>query len=211
MSTLMMLLAAAGDSGFSFNHVISADATNYNLRAAAIAAGWDQVVPLMASVTINSGIVVSSNNTSIPAFDTGSGFPAGSELSIVNNGHICGMGGVGGAGVNGSSNIGSPGGAALSVGYACVVDNVGVIAGGGGGGGGGLFAGPGGGGQSGRVPTGGTTPGTFDAAGGNGGAWGNPGAGVAIGGGSGGAGGGAVIGNSYVTWLATGTRHGAIT
>lgn len=39
---------------FSYTYVISANATNYNLRTAAIAAGWDQVKPLSANVTVSA-------------------------------------------------------------------------------------------------------------------------------------------------------------
>ena len=35
--------------GFVFVDVITSDVTNYNLRARAVAAGWDQVVPLVAT------------------------------------------------------------------------------------------------------------------------------------------------------------------
>ena len=66
--------------GFVFTPTISADTSNYNLRAQAVAAGWDQTLPLLADITVASGVVVSANNTSAYAFDTGSSFPAGSSL-----------------------------------------------------------------------------------------------------------------------------------
>ena len=235
MSSLMMMLAAAGvDSAFEFTRTISVDTTNYNLRAAAIAAGWDQSSPLIAHITLASGIVISANSTSVYAFDTGAGFPAGSTLAFVNSGgYVIGMGGAGGVGsaINGYNRLGQPGGDAFRAQAPIVVTNNGTIGGGGGGGGGGGAGG--GGGRSGRTNSaggqGGNTftdgfPGTFSAGGagklvsdltsGTGGSWGGAGtAGYADGYPVqyGGAGGRAVVGTSFITWAATGTRLGAIT
>jgi hypothetical protein len=39
---------------FSFDVTISSNTTNYNLKNAAIAEGWDQITPLAASITIDS-------------------------------------------------------------------------------------------------------------------------------------------------------------
>jgi len=210
---------------FVFNKTISVDTSNYNLRTDALAAGWDGVMPLAATVTINSGIVVSANSTAQYAFDTGATFPVGSMLALVNNGHIIGMGGAGG-GYTTSVLPGKDGGTALRAQAAISVTNSGTIGGGGGGGGGYPNNGGGGGGRSGRTAaaggsgyTGGTSsgsPGTFDGPGyggpgaGKGGEWGAAAPNV-IGGGNGGAGGAAVVGNSFITWVATGTRLGAIT
>lgn len=135
---------------------------------------------------------------------------------------------------------GLPGGAALRAQYAITIDATGgVIAGGGGGGSqGAWYSGStsygwgGAGGRSGRVNsangsgiTTGSEAGTFAAAGigkpenayyyagGSGGGWGQSGG--AGGGteypGTPGTGGAAVVGNSYITWINTGTRYGAIT
>lgn len=133
-------------SGYVFNVTISANTATYNVKAAAITAGWDQVQALIATVTINSGITVYSTSTATPAFASGSTFPVGSSLTIVNNGTIMGMGGNGGAGagtvlatppicVVGSA--GAAGGPALTVAIATTITNNGAIYGGGGGGGGG--------------------------------------------------------------------------
>lgn len=251
-------------NAFVFNQTISSNTNDYNLRNAAIAAGWDQVLALNATVTINPGVFVGSSSTGSAAFQTGSSFPAGSTLSIINNGSIVGRGGnggsaqnlngsaggggggvingspgtpgtavgnagaagtntaggAGGAGIQFSQNqptginanyngtTGTNGGLALLVQYATSVTNNGTIGGGGGGGGGGS--------------------GTYRflpqnqifivgcGAGGNGGGLGSTGsagvtlvAGSAVGG-AGGAAGAAVNGNSNITWLATGTRLGAI-
>lgn len=122
-----------GFSGFVFAPTISTTEPSYDVRARAIAAGWDGVVPLMAKIVIAPAgvaraMVVSSN------------FPAGSSISIDVQGAIAGIGGAGGAGGIGSSlpaQAGQPGGTALHVRFPVVLKNTGVIAGGGGGGGGG--------------------------------------------------------------------------
>ena len=126
-------------SSFVFNQTISSDTTNYNLKSAAIAAGWDQTVPLVATITINSSIYVYSTSTGSYAFDTGSSFYSGSTLALINNGTILGKGGDGGTGgLNASAGAaGGSGGPAFIGRYAINVTNNGTIGGGGGGGGGG--------------------------------------------------------------------------
>lgn len=130
-------------SSFTFNQTIAANTTNYNLKSAAIAAGWNQTTPLNATVTINSGVYVYSTSTGAYAFQTGSTFPAGTVLRLINNGIILGMGGNGGAGrthpVLGGTGpfVGAAAGPALLAQQAITVTNNGIIAGGGGGGGGG--------------------------------------------------------------------------
>ena len=220
-------------SAFVFRQTISSDATNYVLRNAAITAGWDGIVPLDAEVTVSSGIVLSADSTGQYAFDTGVTFPAGTTLALINNGFVIGMGGAGGA----SYTAGSNGGPALRAQYAIGIDAAGGVIGGGGGGGGGNKGG-GGGGRSGRtdaaggVAVGNGTSGTFSSggsggsSGGAGGTTGPGGAGSGVSGGggggwgasggttgiyAGGTGGAAVVGNSYITWINTGTRYGDIT
>ena len=217
---------------FVFVDVITSDVTNYNLRARAVAAGWDQVVPLVATTTVNSGIVLSADSTSQYAFDTGATFPAGTTLTLVNNGFVVGMGGAGGA----MYTAGSNGGPALRAQYAISIDAAGGVIGGGGGGGGSDEGGGGGGGRSGRTNAAGAdggASGTFSSGGsgggyggGAGGTTGPGGAGSSSAGGGGGGwgasggtagsyvggtGGAAVVGNSYITWINTGTRYGDIT
>lgn len=237
---------------FVFTPTISADTSNYNLKAAAIAAGWDQVTPLLATVTVDAGIVLSATATSGYGFDTGATFPAGTVLTLICQGYICGMGGAGGKGAY-TGVAGSSGGPALRAQYPVSIDaSGGVIAGGGGGGGGGgrsqdSVDSGGGGGRSGRTNSAGGAGNTYGAAGmvgtfssggkggslyggaggttgpgssgaqttgGGGGGWGAAGGnglGIGAGGGAGGAGGAAVVGNSYITWINTGTRYGSIT
>lgn len=219
-------------SAFVFRQTISSDATNYVLRNAAITAGWDGIVPLDAEVTVSSGIVLSADSTGQYAFDTGVTFPAGTTLALINNGFVIGMGGAGGAAYTAGSN----GGPALRAQYAISIDAAGGVIGGGGGGGGGDKSGGGGGGRSGRTNAAGASggaSGTFSSGGsgggGGGGAGGTTDPGGAGSGGGGGGGGGwgasggttgiyaggtggaAVVGNSYITWINTGTRYGAIT
>ena len=114
--------------GYTFTPTISATTTNYNLRSAAIAAGWNQVTPLLATVTVANGVVVGSTSTGAYAFDTGTGFPSGSNLSLVigTGAYVVGTGG--------SAN-GGGGGPALRAQAAITINNQGTIAGGGGGGG----------------------------------------------------------------------------
>lgn len=134
----VLLMVKGGVTPFNFTPTISADTLNYNLRAAAVAAGWNQTDPLKATVTINSGVYVGSSNTSGYGFDTGVTFPGGSTLALVNNGFIVGAGGAGGSSPDGvGPSPGSPGGPALRAQAAISVTNNGTIGGGGGGGGGG--------------------------------------------------------------------------
>jgi hypothetical protein len=173
---------------------VSSNITNYNLRAVAVAAGWDQVTPLVTTLTINSISIISSDNTGIPALDISGDFPAGSVVSISNAGYIIGMGGQGGDGntqeLVGKTLVpltpytsGLAGGPALRVaatvpGNLTVnINNTGGVIGGGGGGGGGAYSvgaisSPGGGGgrtgstnSAGGGGNFGSYPGTFSGAG----------------------------------------------
>lgn len=125
--------------------------------------------------TLAAGGVVYSGSTASPALTTGTCWPAGSTVTIVNNGTIYGMGGVGGNGGNGGSGadyptVGTAGGNAISLSFAVSIDNTnGFIYGGGGGGGGGARyvakgvtrgGGGGGGGASGSTSAAGGTGGT---------------------------------------------------
>lgn len=118
-----------------FSFTVSASQTNYCLRASAVSGGWNQSSKLV--VTINSGVIISSNATGTPALKISGSFPNG--ITVTNNGTIVGMGGnAGNGGSSGTSGgNGSGGGTALVVQSSVTFNNVGVIAGGGGGGGGG--------------------------------------------------------------------------
>ena len=169
---------------------------------------------------VNSGTVVgdggNGGGAGGPGYSGGSAGGTGGTavlisvpVSIENNGVIAGGGGGGGGG----------GGAVYAVGKA-----TGFSRGGGGGGGqSGLTNSSGGAGnQSGAAGTvsaagGGGSGGPSAGTGGTGGGWGANG-GAAFGGtpgdrgpnGAGGSGGAATSGQSYVTWVATGTRYGTI-
>ena len=144
-----------------YTYTISANQTNFCMRAGAVTAGWNGSSAL--AVTIQSGVIISSNSTGTPAMTITGSFPGG--VTVTNNGTIVGMGGNGGRGSNlpGSHPTGYPGcaaGTALKVLSAVTFNNVGTIAGGGGGGGGGgtanyicgcsSYSQPGGGGGGGR-------------------------------------------------------------
>lgn len=245
-------------NSFTFTATIASNTQDYNLRAAAVTAGWDGSTALIASVTINTGVIVSASSTAAVAFDTGITFPTGTTLTLTNNGSIVGKGGTGGAGgVNAfPASQGSIGGNAFKAQASMSVNNVGTIS-----------SGSGGQGGSGAVRTGyvvtsgnsilcgagnisctgrhyynqgycdnntgatGATGGATGVAGSSGSAGStytngsgyncgtlctggsasgvvNCGTGAA---GAGGLAGAAVVGNSNITWTATGTRNGAIT
>lgn len=123
---------------FVFNKIISSNTQNYNLRNDAITAGWNGITPLVATVTVNSGIYVWSDSTATAGFDTGS-IPVGSTVNITNNGYIIGKGGRG-AGANPAggttTTAAENGGPAMNISYPVSITNNNYIAGGGGGGGG---------------------------------------------------------------------------
>lgn len=109
-----------------FELTISSNYTSpQGLRTLAVNAGWNQVDNLL----VTNNATLSSDTTGLAALSIGGEFPNG--VTLVNNGFILGMGGVGGAPLN----AGSAGGAALNVGVAVTIVNNGTIAGGGGGGG----------------------------------------------------------------------------
>lgn len=156
-------LLLGGDDGFVFNVVIGSNTANYNLRSAAIAAGWDQIKPLRASLTVNAGIYLYASSTGVYALNASGSFPSGSSLSITNNGYIVGCGGTGATSQSqsvswaGGSDEFDPcvrlsfstfsasaagnGGPAVITSLPTTVTNNGVIGGGGGGGGGGSAGG----------------------------------------------------------------------
>jgi hypothetical protein len=118
-----------------FNFSITSNLNNTNLRSLAVAAGWDENAPLLA--TVNSGVYISSNSTSTPALTVSGSFPGG--VTLANNGYIIGLGGNGGRGGNerNAGTAGTAGGTAMLVSSPLSIINNQTIAGGGGGGGGG--------------------------------------------------------------------------
>ena len=142
---------------------ISSSLANYNIYTML----GSPTSPVNVTLTIPNGVTVSSNSAATAALDTGN-LPAGSTVTIINNGSILGAGGIGGAGANGGNVSGNPGGIggdggsaiSLSSSLTVSIDNTnGYIFGGGGGGGGsgsctGIgqnYAGCGGGGGAGAI------------------------------------------------------------
>jgi hypothetical protein len=120
---------------FTFTLTIASNTTNYNLSTSMTAAGWNGTDPVVATVTINSGVSVLSNNTATPAFTVPS-LPTGSAVSIINNGTIAGLRGLGGRwGSSGANSAGKPGGVALQIASPVTLTNNNIISGGGAGGG----------------------------------------------------------------------------
>ena len=94
--------------------------------------------------SISTGTIIGSNSTAGPAITTGTEWPAGVTLILINFGSVVGKGGAGaagggdnGVGNNGIGFVGLAGGDAISADYDLSVTNNGIIGGGGGGGGGG--------------------------------------------------------------------------
>jgi N-acetylneuraminic acid mutarotase len=121
---------------------VDSDYLNFNLRTIhdtlypEIVA--DESPPITVTCVINSGVIVGSATTSVPAFDVGS-WPSGVSLELVVNGTIQGKGGDGGWGGPLSwpnPSAGSPGGRAVYTRHALAIDGSGAVKGGGGGGGG---------------------------------------------------------------------------
>ena len=141
-------IANSPSCGFTYNYTIPANTNNFDLRKAIVDAGWNQVQPVNATLTIAIGIYVTSISTGSYAVYISPAFPAGSNLTLINNGYIIGKGGNGGTGgstgtmtLTGAKGVagynGNAGGPALYVGYSTSITNNGLIGGGGGGGGGG--------------------------------------------------------------------------
>ena len=136
-------IANSPSCGFTYNYTIPANTNNFDLRKAIVDAGWNGTQEVNATLTIATGIYVTSISTGSYALYISPSFPAGSRLTLINNGYIIGKGGNGGKGggtptsalIAGSA--GTAGGPALYVGYSTSITNNGTIGGGGGGGGGG--------------------------------------------------------------------------
>jgi hypothetical protein len=127
--------AFLGGGFFRFVQTISANQTNYNLNTQLTSAGWPSTVPVQATVTINSGVEVTSTAITTAAFIVGS-LPTGSVVTVINNGVIAGRGGIGGRlGSSGAISAGRPGGVGLQIASPVTITNNNIIAGGGGGGG----------------------------------------------------------------------------
>lgn len=175
-------------------------------------------------IIINNGYIVGmggagGNGVSATGSAGGNGLTVSTPLVIfTNNGIIAGGGGGGGGGKTSSYSSLTVGGGGGGGGQSGLTNSVGGSAG---------SSSPGSGtiynyatnGQSGTISSGGTggsgaygkisTTTINGGDGGSGGSWGNSG-GAGVPEGSGGAGGSSVVGNSYITWIATGTRYGTV-
>jgi len=84
---------------------ISSNTNNYDIGAAAIAAGGDKNTPVI--LTINAGVTVGSTSSGTAAMYTGTGWGSGTTINITNNGSIVGKAG---ATYNSSAGAGGAGG-----------------------------------------------------------------------------------------------------
>jgi hypothetical protein len=125
-------------SNFKLNYTFPAGLSlNFNLRDFALTSGWNGSEIMEAVITIPSSTYVGSTSNLTPSFDTDTGYPAGTTISIVCNGAIYGCGGKGGVASSSAATraAGTAGGPALLVRYTTTISGTGVIGGGGGGGG----------------------------------------------------------------------------
>lgn len=164
-------------SGSASSFTISSNQQELNLYNYVTSLGYNKNLNVgPVTVTINSGVYIWSDNTSIAALTTGEQYS--NKLTIINNGYIIGKGGEGGCQRASGDTInaaGKPGGPALSLVCNATIINNSYIAGGGGGGSS-MGAGAGGGGGAGGGKGGGCWLGTtYYDYGGAGGAPGNAG------------------------------------
>lgn len=115
---------------------INADRTQINLRAAFDSLYDAPTGGLIVRFIIASGALLYSDDTAITAMTIGE-WPAGVDITVINNGHHVGCGGDGGSGGVLLGFTGRNGGNALdgADGYPITYINNGILAGGGGGGG----------------------------------------------------------------------------
>lgn len=107
--------ASAGGFGFkkkpffTFLATISSSRSTYNVYDAAIAAGWNGIIPLLADISINSGIVLSGTGNGTSAAFVINNLPIKSIVTINNSGTITGIGGSAGSKTSNSSAESYPG------------------------------------------------------------------------------------------------------
>lgn len=125
-----------GDIDLSSDKIfVSVDEQNLNLYDRYVAIFGAPGASVDAVFEIDSGVVIGSSSTLTYAIDTGSSWPGGSTIRLINRGHIVGRGGDGGVNpLPGGTDDGDPGGDAINLTYNLSLDNFGIIGGGGGGG-----------------------------------------------------------------------------
>jgi hypothetical protein len=124
------------------NIFVTTTVTDYNLRNAVSALGYNVAANLKVNLNVRS--VVGGSSNSSYAFDTGDGWGSNSSIkvSVASGGYIVGAGGDGGNGIYqqggySGANNGTNGGSAMNVQTSIQIQNAGTIGSGGGGGGGG--------------------------------------------------------------------------
>lgn len=125
-------------TNFILNYTFPAGLSlNFNLRNFALSTGWNGTEIIEANIVVPVTTVVGSTSAATPAFDTDTGFPAGSTIKLTIDGLIAGAGGKGGTASSnaGVRSAGTNGGIALLVRYTTTISGTGTIGGGGGGGG----------------------------------------------------------------------------
>lgn len=133
-------LGSGGGGTWTLTLSANEDAVNIKTKLEALYGSMSSAVS--AVVTVNAGVKIGAPDANSQAMSTGTSWPSGSTLKIINYGMIRGAGGAGGSNAHYS---GWPGGDALNLGINVTIDNTttGNIFGGGGGGGVGANAGDG--------------------------------------------------------------------
>lgn len=129
---------------------IDTDTNNFNFRTAFLETYTEANSGDTVICEVRSGVIVGSESTSLPAWRTGTGWPAGVslELRILSGAYIVGKGGNGGsasitsnAPLRVAATNGGSGGAAIAINSSITINNDGVIGSGAGGSGGAISAG----------------------------------------------------------------------
>ena len=97
-------------NNFTLTATISASQGTYNVRNAAVAAGWDGVKPLVCNITVNSGVALTGTGTGTSAGFVVSNLPTPTTVNLYNYGYIRGYGGAGGTGWSGTRQAGTTAG-----------------------------------------------------------------------------------------------------
>jgi hypothetical protein len=114
------------------NVTLLADEASPTMRGFASAAGWDQISPVILTVTVPDGIKITATGTGTAALRTGD-FIEGSKVKLILDGKVQGAGGKGNNSNSGAA--GGVGGDAIEATFPMTIDGDGEIWSGGGGGG----------------------------------------------------------------------------
>jgi hypothetical protein len=94
---------------YNLNLTISSNTSSYNVRTAALAAGWTGTNPLNLSLTINSGVTISGTGTGTSSAILLTSLVDKSIITINNSGTVVGSGGATGYNTTNSGATGYPG------------------------------------------------------------------------------------------------------